>query len=128
MQSTAAIDTGQFSEVVQKLLAEASESGIDSREEERKPFFRPVTLILGEGKQQHVACFSRDISDTGIGLLHYMPLQPGSIVVMIPSILSGHIRIESELVWCHPCGDGWYISAARFLGIVESEAKPRHRA
>jgi hypothetical protein len=28
------------------------------------------------------------------------------------------VRVRTRLLWCRQCGDGWYISGGKFLGIV----------
>ena len=43
-----------------------------------------ANLLAQDGGRQFT-CFSRDISATGIGLLHCMALEPGEIVLTIPS-------------------------------------------
>ena len=106
-------------EIVRVLLNEAREGANENRAKKREPFFHPITLVMGED-DRHGHCFSRDISATGIGLLHYMAIEPGEVVLTIPSNSLGNARIRSEIVWCRPCGEGWYLSGARFVEVTAS--------
>lgn len=99
---------------------EASQNRTDERRTAvREPFFRPVTLELTvAGKPQERSCFSRDISPKGIGLLHNFSLEQGeNVVLTIHSDCLGRIRVRSEIMWCTPAGEGWYLSGARFLEL-----------
>ena len=99
---------------------EASQNRTDERRTAvREPFFRGVTLELTvAGKLQERSCFSRDISPKGIGLLHNFALEQGEKVVLtIHSDCLGRIRVRSEIMWCTPAGEGWYVSGARFLEL-----------
>jgi len=113
----------QLQLTIGRLLDEAKDAAGERRAESREPFFSPVTVTL-EGQQQF-SCFSRDISPSGIGLLHYMAVEPGEVVLTIPSKSCRHVRIRAKIVWCRPCGEGWYLSGARFLDVISpSEAGP----
>lgn len=106
--------------IVRLLLNEAKE-GIEERDaEKREPFFNPIALVTEKDKQRQFTCFSREISATGIGLLHCMAIEPGDVVLTIPSKSLGDIRIRSEILWCRPCGEGWYLSGARFVEFIAS--------
>lgn len=101
-------------EIVRLLLSEARAGVEERRAEKREPFFHPVNLVLAKDPQRQFSCFSRDISTNSIGLLHCMPLELGEVVLKIRSDLCGEVHIRSEIVWCSPCGEGWYLSGARF--------------
>ncbi len=106
--------------IVHALLDEAREGADERRTEKRESFFQPITLVLEKDQRRQFSCFSRDISATGIGLLHYMAVEPGEVVLKIPSKTCGDVRIRGEIVWCRPCGEGWYLSGARFVEVVVS--------
>lgn len=115
-----------FEELVHRLLGEAKEKNTERRAEKRDPFFKAIRLsFVGENRQ--FTCFSRDISPSGIGLLHYLTVEPGRVVLTVPSDACGDIRILAEIVWCRPCGEGWYVSGARFLQILPSQGKDAGR-
>jgi hypothetical protein len=82
----------------------------DRRSEPRYPFFRSASIRI-DG--HCFSAFTREISTSAIGLLHYMelPLQEVEIVIAgKPQTLRA--RIER----CQACGDGWYISGGTFVG------------
>ena len=110
--------SGRLQETVVLLLHEAREGFEERRSEKRNPFFSPVQIARAEDGLRHFSCFSRDISPGGISLLHSMPIEPGEVVLTIPSKLCGKVRIRSEVVWCQPCGEGWFISGAKFLEML----------
>lgn len=110
---TGAVDV-RLGETVQTLLDEAVRDG-ERRSEPRQPFFRTIQLAFVRDPTRRFTCFSRDISTSGIGLLHYMELPLGTVVLTIPTETSGPVRFLAEMVWSHPCGDGWHMSGARFL-------------
>ena len=116
-------DQSQLRATVRCLLDEANDAVDERRGERRESFFSPVSITL-EGQRQ-VSCFSRDISRRGIGLLHYMAVELGEVVLTIPSKSWGPIRIRAQIRWCRPCGEGWYLSGARFLEVLSSAAQ-RH--
>ncbi len=103
---------------VRHLLHEAREGANERRAEKRESFFSPVRFSVTGDSRREFSCFSRDISATGIGLLHCMAIEPREIVLTIPSKSFGDVRIRSEIVWCRPCGEGWYLSGARFVEVL----------
>jgi hypothetical protein len=94
--------------------AQASEKS-EGRGATRYSFFRPITLFVG--KERHTG-FSREVSETGIGLMHTIELSPGEVEVVIPTQQRYSVRIRTRIIWCKPCGEGWYISGGEFLGIA----------
>lgn len=112
-----------FEELVHRLVDEAKEKNTERRGEKRDPFFKPVRLAFVGEERRQFTCFSRDISPSGIGLLHYLTVEPGMVVLTIPSEACGDVRIRAEIVWCRPCGEGWYVSGARFLEVLPSHGK-----
>ena len=111
-------DDDLLKNTVHHLLYEAREGANERRAENREPFFSLVRLSFAEDPRRQYSCFSRDISATGIGLLHFMRVEPGEIVLKIPSKSFGDVRMRCEVVWCRPCGEGWYVSGARFVEVL----------
>ncbi len=100
---------------IHELILEAHDDGKkDRRSDVRYPFFRPVSIHMG---RKNCSAFSREISASGIGLLHDFELTPGEIEVAVPSKKGHVVCIRTRLIWCRPCGEGWYISGGQFLGI-----------
>jgi PilZ domain len=85
----------------------------DSRSEIRFPFFRRAFITAGGSRY---AAFTREISESGIGLLHHVELAPGEIDVTILSD-NNPVWVQMQIVWCEPCGHGWYISGGQFVGV-----------
>jgi hypothetical protein len=108
----------QLQESVQRLLSEARSIVDAYRAEEREPFCRPVTLTFPHSTLRRVTGFAKDLSATGIGLLHCMAIEPGEVILTIPSVSAGLVHIRSQILWCAPCRRGWYLSGARFLETV----------
>jgi hypothetical protein len=101
---------------IHELVVEAYDEGKrDRRAEIRYPFFRAVGLQV-DG--QRVSAFSREISPSGIGLLHNMELPPTEVEVTVPSRRGHSVRMRVRIVWCRPCGEGWYISGGRLVDVV----------
>ena len=117
METTQTDDT-QIRRTIKRLLDEEKAETGERRANMREPFFGPVTVVVREnGEQRTYSCFSRDISPTGIGLLHNMPLESGKVTLAILR-QSGDVHLRGEIMWCRPCGEGWYLSGVRFLATV----------
>ena len=65
---------------------------------------------------QLLSAFSRDVSEGGIGLLHDMPIG-GEYTITVQDAAGHEYDLTGEVLWCRPCGQGWYISGVRFCGI-----------
>jgi hypothetical protein len=103
-------------QAISRLVSEARMSADkDRRSDERFPFFRPVS-IRRDGLC--VSAFTRDISNSAVGLLHNIELSPGKAEISIASDRGDSVSVNSRVSWCRPCGEGWYISAAEFVEDV----------
>ncbi len=103
---------------IHELILEAHQDNLrDRRMAVRHPFFRRVTL---RGQATECVAFSREISTVGIGLLHNVELPLGELEINIPNKRGHAIRVRARIVWCQPCGEGWYISGGQFTGIAPS--------
>ncbi|MGD9648528.1 MAG: PilZ domain-containing protein [Pirellulales bacterium] len=112
-----ATDVAQFSppsKVIAELIAEAREADQQERRQTvRYPFFRPVT-VRTDMFRKHSA-FTREISTDGIGLLHRVEFRLGKVDVLVPNSGGTTARLRVHILWCKPCGEGWYISGGRFI-------------
>lgn len=104
---------------IHELILEAHQD--DRRERRatvRHPFFRQVSMRL----PGDIGCtaFSREISTAGIGLLHDVELAPCDVELIIPTKRGTSVRVRTRIVWCEPCGEGWYISGGHFLGVASA--------
>ena len=112
-----AVDEGsrQLGLEIYQILREArAHAKKETRDEFRYPFFRPVAIDVGKFR---LTGFSREVSETGIGLLHNGYLIPGEAEITIPTEQGYSVQIRTQIVWCTPCGQDWYISGGKFLGI-----------
>jgi PilZ domain len=102
---------------IYQLIVEAKAAlKTDRRAEVRYPFFRPVSIDLNDGHK--FSAFTREISETGIGLIHNMDLNEGDVEISIRSDCGSSIRVPTRIVWCAACGEDWYISGGEFVGIA----------
>ena len=101
---------------IQTLMAEArSDDQMDRRGAARYPFFRAARLLPGSGDLGDYTAFTRELATSGIGLLHSVKLEPGPMVVVLHTQDGARVRLPTEIQWCRPCGDGWYVSGGTFL-------------
>lgn len=109
-------ENGTPGKAIYELIVEARDYEKNARRYNRYAFFRPVSIRI-EG-DRHYSAFSRDISAWGIGLLHNFELTPGEVGIAISSEQGYSIPLRARIVWCRPCGEGWYISGGGFVGVV----------
>lgn len=102
---------------IYQLIVEAqSLENKDRRRDVRYAFFRPVSVEVEDGHRY--SAFSREISASGIGLIHNIELPMGEVEINVSSEAGYSIRVRTQIVWCQPCGEGWFISGGRFVGIA----------
>lgn len=100
---------------LEALLHEArSDDQCDRRGSARYPFFRPVTLAAADGSLASCLAFTRELSLTGIGLMHDRKLATGLVTVKLERQSVAAVRLPVEVLWCRPVGHGWYLSGGRF--------------
>ena len=112
LQSTSKQDVKDF--VLEVLIREADNAELERRSQGRIPFFQPAMVYIDGGSEGRAA-FTRDIAHNGMGLLHSYPIQPQELNIDLNVSDGGRVRLEVDLHWCVPCGDGWYISGANIL-------------
>jgi hypothetical protein len=111
----------QIGQIVMRLLGEAhQEDKLNRRAEARHPYFRPVSITPADQPQVSLSAFSREISRSGIGLLHTTPLTLGSATVTVFCSSGEGLRAKVQVMWCRPCGEGWHMSGCRFTDLVSS--------
>ncbi|MBL9124828.1 MAG: PilZ domain-containing protein [Planctomycetaceae bacterium] len=121
------LDDRSLGNAIYPLLVEARNN--DKRKARRGfryPFFHATTIETASGNCY--AAFSRDISASGIGLLHKMAL-PLEVVQLATTTESGQeVRIRTQIIRCEPCGDGWFVSGGHFVAeTLHDSEKLRHR-
>jgi len=101
---------------LQAVLASAREvPAADRRVDQRFPFFSPVTLRPAAAIDRPQTAYARELSQGGIGLLHYVPFEPGQVFQITVLNEDFNWRKRCEVAWCKPAGDGWYVSGCRFI-------------
>jgi hypothetical protein len=103
-------------EDVTREFGEHRESGVDNRVQPRDEYSRPAKVFVGDKCYKAVI---RDISDTGVGLLHDDAFEPGPIQLQIDLYSESSVRMKALLLWCRPEGNR-FCSGARFL----NDSKP----
>lgn len=84
----------------------------DVREAERLELTVPAEIVTRRGNT--VSAMSREISRTGIGLLHRGSLSPGEVLVRMASE-TREFEYRVLIEWCTPCEKGMFMSGGRFL-------------
>jgi hypothetical protein len=108
------------SQTLLQLITEAKQAAKkERRSDTRIPFFRPVSIAM---KGHRYTAFSREISESSIGLLHSMELPLGEVEISV-STRSGHrCNLLTRIGWCESCGEGWYISGGEFVDVGGTRA------
>jgi len=105
----------EIADTVRRLLCGYEDSGFhDRRNGKRHSFFSCATICTDSGAT-NLSCFVRDISPTGIGLLHSFSIEPATVVIEVRNEANVRARFRTEITWCRRIGIGWYTSGGRFL-------------
>lgn len=62
-----------------------------------------------------ISAMTREISRSGIGLVHRGSVTPGDVTVKLASD-TREFEYRVHLEWCTPCEGGMFLSGGRFLG------------
>ena len=85
----------------------------EQRLQQRTPLFHPVFITADDGTTY--TAFTRDLSKTGIGLLHCMPIEPQETIVRLQRANGAVVSLTVNITWCQSCGEGWYVSGGKLL-------------
>jgi hypothetical protein len=91
--------------------------GDNLREAERLDLSVPAEITTRRGNT--VSAMTREISRTGIGLLHRGSLDPGEVTLKMASE-TREFEYRVLIEWCHPAEHGMFMSGGRFLGKTKS--------
>ena len=107
----------RISQMIESLRkADKDEAIRERRTAERLPFVRPALITIGRDKQTHIKATSKDLSHTGMGLIHEDALEVGRIgVLTIYRLHEEPLMIRAECRWCQPFCKSWFVSGWRFL-------------
>jgi hypothetical protein len=117
--TTSPAAASQVEAAVRRLLNEEQDYS-DRRSAPRNPFFRPISMTWRFASQERRVAFTRELSSSGIGLLHAYPVSRGEVLVTVSSEHGDPVLFRVYLLWCRPCGEGWYLSGGQILGLGES--------
>lgn len=115
MPAEAKVSMAQEESIDQLLIQAQAEAAKDPRSGARFPFFRLVSIGV-DGRCY--SGFTRDLCVSSIGLLHHMELPLREVEVTIPIATDKKCKMCVRIERCEPCGEGWYISGGKFVGIV----------
>ena len=104
---------------LQDILERIEKPETDNRRDmERLELSVPAEIVTGRGST--VPAMTREISRTGIGILHRGSISPGEITVKMAGdskVFEYRVAIE----WCTPCDNGMFMSGGRFLPKKKAE-------
>ena len=83
-----------------------------NREAERIELSVPAEIVTRRGNV--VSAMTREISRSGLGLVHKGSLSPGEVRVKLASD-TREFEYTVQLEWCQPCEGGMFLSGGRFL-------------
>ncbi len=90
----------------------------NSRANERLELSVPAEIRTQRGNT--IAAMTREISRTGIGLLHRGAVPPGEVVVKMASE-TREFQYRVRIEWCTPCDNGMFMSGGCFLTSNENQ-------
>ena len=82
------------------------------REAERLELSVPAEVITARGNT--ISAMTREISRSGLGLLHRGSVSPGPVTVKMASE-SREFVYRVQIEWCTPCENGMFMSGGRFI-------------
>jgi hypothetical protein len=111
--------TVEFRDLITALL---NEDGLfcleERRDNARRSFVRPVNVVFGDKPGESLSGFTRDLSDSGIGLMHKFEVSPGDIAtVTIGRLWDGPVTMRCRACWVTSGQSGWYQSGWRIIGV-----------
>ena len=103
---------------IPRLVADAKEfAERERRSDTRFPFFRYASVHLNG--QIHSA-YTRNISDSGIGLMHAMELPLCDVELLITTDPGRLLKVRARVERCELCSSGLYLSGLTFLGFSQA--------
>jgi len=82
------------------------------RANERLELSVPAEIKTQRGNT--ISAMTREISRTGIGMLHRGSASPGLVTVRMASE-SRQFEYQVQLEWCSPCENGMFMSGGKFV-------------
>jgi len=91
--------------------------GDNDRETQRLELSVPAEVTVARGNV--VSAMTREISRSGVGLLHRGSIRPGEVTVRMASE-TRQFEYRVLIEWCYPCENGMFMSGGRFLKQAEN--------
>lgn len=108
------LDDRSLGNAIYPLLVEArSNDKRKARRGFRYPFFHATTIVNQAGNT--FVAFSRDISASGVGLLHKMELPLEEVELRTSTEHGTELHERARIIRCEPCGEGWFVSGGHFV-------------
>jgi hypothetical protein len=98
---------------LRRVLESIGKSDVEhGRNAERLELSVPAEITTGRGNV--ISAMTREISRSGIGMLHRGVLSPGEATVRMASE-TREFEYAVLIEWCQPCDNGMFMSGGRFL-------------
>lgn len=120
-------DSSALSEIIQQLLLSTPESAPlphDERREQPRFAVSMSAMICYDAEAVWMPIFMRDMSESGLGFRHGVPLPEGIATISFRSEDGQSVELAVEILWCAKDGRSMYISGSRFLAVAENVASP----
>jgi hypothetical protein len=85
----------------------------NNRDAERLELSVPAEIVTQRGNT--IDAMTREISRSGVGLLHRGSVSPGKVALKLASDTQ-EFEYCVLIEWCTPCDGGMFMSGGRFLG------------
>lgn len=114
--------TAEFQDVVQALLNEDQLFSLRERRiNARQNFVRPVRIICLSKPKDVLNGFTRDLSGTGVGLIHkFEVVEKEQALVTINRLWDDPVIVKCRAAWCAKSENGWYQSGWEILSVEDS--------
>jgi len=111
--------TADFQDVVQALLNEDQLFSLRERRiNSRQNFVRPVRIAFLRNPKEVRTGFTRDLSDTGIGLIHRFQIEKcEQAYVKINRLWDEPVVIRCKVAWCTKSENGWHQSGWEIVSV-----------
>jgi hypothetical protein len=99
---------------------------IDKREQRRErriPYLASLTIWPTGERGGSFSAFVRDLSPSGIGLCHLVPMPTDHVVLTLQLPRERTVALKTQIVWCREFADGWFASGGRFVDVLEFESE-----
>jgi len=92
----------------------------EQRRERRIPYLASVSISPVGSPGEKFSAFVRDLSPSGIGLVHLKPLPTVEVVMTLGLTRGRTAAMVTQIVWCNEFEGGWFASGGRFLDVLET--------